>query len=37
VKIQEYTGQRVAEEELRGLRTVDDAVDLIQRLVQSGA
>jgi acyl carrier protein len=37
VKIQEYTGQRVAEEELRGLRTVDDAVDLIQRLVQPGA
>lgn len=36
VKIQEYTGERVAEEELRGLRTVGDAVDLIQRLVQSG-
>jgi acyl carrier protein len=37
VKIQEYTGRRVAEEELRSLRTVADAVDLVQRLVHSGA
>jgi acyl carrier protein len=37
VKIQEYTGCRVAEEELRQLRTVDDAVSLVQRLVRAGA
>ncbi|MFW5925222.1 MAG: acyl carrier protein [Myxococcota bacterium] len=37
VKIQEYTGQRVAEDELRGLRTVGDAVDLVERLVRAEA
>lgn len=37
VKIQEYTGQRVAEDELRKLRTVGDAVDLVERLVRAEA
>lgn len=32
VKLQELTGRRVVEDELRELRTVDDVVDLVVRV-----
>ena len=36
VKMQDITGQRVDEDSLRTLRTVDDVVELAHRLLQEG-
>lgn len=37
VKMQEITGQRVEEKDLRKIRTVDDVVDLIDRILRARA
>ncbi len=37
VKVQEVTGRRLEEEELRGLRTVGDVVEVVERMQQAEA
>jgi len=36
-RLQEYTGKRLAEDDLLGIRTVSDIVNLIERMVSTKA